>query len=44
MTGINTNVEGKNKRILARYSGTAQSYRKRCDEVAQSGYKELNLS
>ena len=43
-TGINTNVEGKNKRILARYSGTAQSYRKRCDEVAQSGYKELNLS
>ena len=34
MTGINRNVEGKQTRIVARYSGSAPAYRARCDEVA----------
>jgi cation diffusion facilitator CzcD-associated flavoprotein CzcO len=43
MTGINTNVEGKQTRIIARYSGSAPAYRARCDEVAANGYQELML-
>ena len=43
MTGVNLNLEGRSERVIARYSGTAQTYRKRCDEVASTGYKELNL-
>jgi cation diffusion facilitator CzcD-associated flavoprotein CzcO len=43
MTGINTNVEGKQTRIIARYSGSAPAYRARCDAVAASGYRELVL-
>ena len=43
MTGINSNVEGKQTRIIARYSGSAPAYRARCDEVAANGYKELAL-
>jgi cation diffusion facilitator CzcD-associated flavoprotein CzcO len=44
MTGINRNVEGKETRIVARYSGSAPAYRARCDEVAAKGYSELALS
>jgi cation diffusion facilitator CzcD-associated flavoprotein CzcO len=44
MTGINTNVEGKQTRILARYSGSAPAYRKWCDAVAAQGYRELALA
>jgi len=44
MTGINTNVEGKQTRIIARYSGSAPAYRARCDEVAANGYQEMALS
>jgi cation diffusion facilitator CzcD-associated flavoprotein CzcO len=44
MTGINSNVEGKQTRIVARYSGSAPAYRARCDEVAAKGYDELELS
>jgi cation diffusion facilitator CzcD-associated flavoprotein CzcO len=44
MTGINRNVEGKEKRIVARYSGSAPAYRARCDEVAARGYSELKLA
>jgi cation diffusion facilitator CzcD-associated flavoprotein CzcO len=44
MTGINRNVEGKQTRIVARYSGSAPAYRARCDQVAASGYQEMNLS
>jgi cation diffusion facilitator CzcD-associated flavoprotein CzcO len=44
MTGINRNVEGKETRIVARYSGSAPAYRARCDEVAANGYSELALS
>ena len=43
MTGINRNVEGKQRRIVARYSGSAPAYRARCDEVAATGYAELKL-
>jgi cation diffusion facilitator CzcD-associated flavoprotein CzcO len=44
MTGINRNVEGKQTRIIARYSGSAPAYRARCDEVAAKGYRELALA
>ena len=44
MTGINRNVEGKERRIVARYSGSAPAYRARCDEVAARGYNELRLA
>src|SRR5271165_750491 len=44
MTGINTNVEGKQVRIIARYSGSAPAYRARCDVVAMTGYQELALA
>jgi cation diffusion facilitator CzcD-associated flavoprotein CzcO len=44
MTGINSNVEGKQARIVARYSGSAPAYRARCDAVAASGYDELMLA
>jgi cation diffusion facilitator CzcD-associated flavoprotein CzcO len=43
MTGINSNVEGKQTRIVARYSGSAPAYRAKCDEVAAKGYEELRL-
>jgi len=44
MTGVNQNVEGRQKRIIARYAGTAPAYRNRCTEVACGGYKELRLA
>ena len=44
MTGINSNVEGKQTRIVARYSGSAPAYRARCDEVAAQRYRELALA
>jgi cation diffusion facilitator CzcD-associated flavoprotein CzcO len=44
MTGINSNVEGKQTRILARYSGSAPAYRAWCDEVAAKGYQDLALA
>jgi cation diffusion facilitator CzcD-associated flavoprotein CzcO len=44
MTGINRNVDGKQTRIIARYSGSAPAYRARCDEVAAAGYRELSLA
>jgi cation diffusion facilitator CzcD-associated flavoprotein CzcO len=43
MTGYNSNIEGKQTRIVARYSGSAPAYRARCDEVAAGGYRELAL-
>ncbi len=43
MTGVNSNVEGKQTRIIARYSGSAPAYRARCDEVAAKGFQELAL-
>jgi cation diffusion facilitator CzcD-associated flavoprotein CzcO len=44
MTGVNSNVEGKQVRIIARYSGSAPAYRARCNEVAANHYQELALA
>jgi cation diffusion facilitator CzcD-associated flavoprotein CzcO len=44
MTGINRNVEGKDTRIVARYSGSAPAYRARCDKVAADSYREMSLA
>ena len=44
MTGVNTNVEGKQVRIVNRYSGSAPDYRAKCDAVASTGYKDLALA
>ena len=44
MTGVNTNVDGKQVRVISRYSGSAPAYRAWCDEVAAQGYKELELT
>ncbi len=44
MTGINRNVEGKQTRIIARYSGSAPAYREHCNEVAAKRYDELALA
>jgi len=41
MTGVNQNVEGKQVRIVARYSGSAPDYRDWCDRVSAQGYREL---
>lgn len=43
MTGINQNVEGKQTRIIARYSGSAPEFRAKADAVAAGGYRELEL-
>jgi cation diffusion facilitator CzcD-associated flavoprotein CzcO len=43
MTGINSNIAGKQRRVIARYSGSAPAYRQRCNEVAAAGYRELAL-
>jgi len=42
-TGVNTNVEGRQTRTVARYSGSAPAYRARCDAIAAGGYRELRL-
>jgi hypothetical protein len=44
MTGVNTNVEGKSTRVLARYSGSGPEFRARSNAVAAGGYRELQLS
>jgi cation diffusion facilitator CzcD-associated flavoprotein CzcO len=43
MTGINRNVEGKQTRIIARYSGSAPDYRAKCNDVAAKNYREMAL-
>ncbi|MEM7190528.1 MAG: NAD(P)/FAD-dependent oxidoreductase [Pseudomonadota bacterium] len=44
MTGVNMNVDGKEERFIARYSGTAPEYRAWCDSVAARGYQELQFA
>ncbi len=43
-TGVNTNVDGKDRRIIARYSGSAPAYRAWCDRVAAEGYREIAMA
>jgi len=38
MTGVNKNVAGKQKRIVARYMGSAPEFRQKCSEVASADY------
>ncbi|OQO10799.1 hypothetical protein B0A48_04099 [Cryoendolithus antarcticus] len=38
MTGVNKNVAGKQKRIVARYMGSAPEFREKCKEVANTDY------
>ena len=44
MTGINTNVEGRNVRRVLQYQGGAPQYRERCDAVAEHGYEGMLLA
>ena len=41
MTGVNRNVEGKQKPRIMRYSGGHPAYREYCDAVAAEGYRKL---
>lgn len=43
MTGINRNVEGKQKRIVARYSGSAPKFREMADAAAVDGYRGIEF-
>lgn len=44
LTGVNKNVAGKQKRIVARYSGAAPDFRKRCNDVAAAEYNTFALA
>lgn len=44
MTGVNTNVAGKQKRTVARYMGAAPDFRKKCQEVSAAEYKAFKLA
>jgi hypothetical protein len=44
MTGVNRNVEGKQKPRIMRYSGGHPAYRQHCDAVATDGYRQLALA
>lgn len=41
MTGVNTNVKGKQVRSVARYSGSVIEYRRRTEACKNSGYRGL---
>jgi len=43
MTGVNRNVEGKQKPRIMRYSGGHPAYREHCDAVAADRYRKLAL-
>ena len=44
MTGVNRNVEGKQRPRIMRYSGGHPAYREHCDAVAAEGYRTLALA
>lgn len=41
MTGVNSNVKGKNVRTVARYSGSAIAFRKRCEDCRAADWRGL---
>jgi len=43
MTGVNRNVEGKQRPRIMRYSGGHPAYREHCDAIAADGYRQLAL-
>jgi cation diffusion facilitator CzcD-associated flavoprotein CzcO len=44
MTGVNRNVEGKQRPRIMRYSGVHPAYREHCDAIAADGYRTLALA
>ena len=44
MTGVNRNVEGKQKPRIMRYSGGHPAYREHCDAITVAGYRTLALA
>lgn len=44
MTGINTNVKGRNVKTVVRYTGSAIAFRQRLDEVRKSGFKGFKFA
>jgi hypothetical protein len=42
-TGVNLNVDGRQKQRLVRYFGSSVEFRNRCDAEAQSHYAGLRL-
>lgn len=44
ITGVNSNVAGKETRTLVIFNGSAVDYRVRCDDVAKNRYQELKLT
>jgi cation diffusion facilitator CzcD-associated flavoprotein CzcO len=44
MTGVNRNIEGKQRPRIMRYSGGHPAYREHCDAVAADGYRQLALA
>ena len=44
MTGVNRNIEGKQKPRIMRYSGGHPAYREHCDAIAAEGYRTLALA
>ena len=44
MTGVNVNVEGRQVRRIARYTGSALTYRAWADDIAARGYAGVTLS
>ncbi|MGE0415676.1 MAG: flavin-containing monooxygenase [Acetobacteraceae bacterium] len=43
LTGINTNIDGRDVRRVLQYQGGAPAYRATCDEVAANGYAGMVL-
>jgi len=44
MTGVNKNLQHKQKRSIVRYNGPAPGYRKQCNEVRARGYSDFVLA
>ena len=44
MTGVNKNMEHKQKRIVARYNGPVHGYRALTKDVVDRGYVDLSLA
>lgn len=43
MTGVNKNIKGKTVRSVARYSGHAAEYRRRCADCKENGWKGFSF-
>ena len=44
MTGINSNIAGKDKKVFLAYGGGAPRYREKCDAVAANGYEGFHFT